>query len=152
MQRRQLTVSVIQAVNRVRCRRVIDGHGNCPPTDVFIVLPRGADGDAILAHLNEEMPGAVVVPWDFEMDGPSERVRRGSSHAALLAMMGNRLPGETPMSLVKSELGLTPSAVKDLRRVLRDDCHDLTRSLAHLGVRYLTTGVGRGARSYLLKR
>ena len=57
MQRRQLTVSVIQAVNRVRCRRVIDGDGNCPPTDVFIVLPHGADGDAILGHLQEEMPG-----------------------------------------------------------------------------------------------
>ena len=152
MQRRQLTVSVIQAVNRVRCRRVIDGDGNCPPTDVFIVLPRGADGDAILAHLREEMPGAVVVPWEFEMDGPSERVRRGSSHEALLALMGNRLPGETPMSYIKTELGLTPSAVKDLRGVLRDDSHDLTKTLAHLGVRYLTTGKGRGAKSYLLKR
>jgi hypothetical protein len=152
MQRRQLTVSVIQAMNRVRCRRVIDGAGNCPPTDVFIVLPQDADGNAILDHLHEEMPGAVVVPWDFEMDGPSERVRRGSSHAALLTMMNNRLPGETPMSFIKSELGLTPSSVKDLRTVLRDDSHHLTRSLAHLGVRYVTTGVGRGARSYLLKR
>jgi hypothetical protein len=151
MQRRQLTVSVIQAVNRVRCRRVIDGEGNCPPTDVFIVLPRGAEGDAILTHLKEEMPGAAVVPWEFEMDGPSERVRRGSSHEALVALMGNRLPGETPMSFIKSELGLTPSALKDLRKVLRDDDHHLTKSLAHLGVRYLTTGVGRGAKSYLLK-
>ncbi len=151
MQRRQLTVSVIQAVNRVRCRRVIDADGNCPPTDVFIVLPRGADGDAILGHLQEEMPGAVVVPWEFEMDGPSERVRRGSSHEALLALMANRLPGETPMSFIKSELGLTQSAAKDLRGVLRDDDHDLTRSLAHLGVRYMTTGKGRGARSYLVK-
>jgi hypothetical protein len=152
MQRRQLTVSVIQAINRVRCRRVIDSDGNCPPTDVFIVLPRGIDGDAVLAHLQEEMPGAAVVAWDFELDGPSERVRRGSSHEALLAMMQNRLPGETAMSFVKSELGLTPSGIKDLRRVLRDEGHDLTKSLAHLGVRYLTTGTGRGARSYLLKR
>jgi hypothetical protein len=116
MQRRQLTVSVIQTVNRVRCRRVIDGEGTCPPTDVFIVLPRGADGDAILSHLQEEMPGAVVVPWEFEMDGPSERVRRGSSHEALLALMGNRLPGETPMSFIKSELGLTPSGVRTCAR------------------------------------
>ena len=152
MQRRQLTVSVIQAVNRVRCRRVIDSDGNCPSTDVFIVLPQGGDGDAILGHLQEEMPGAVVVPWDFEMDGAAERVRRGSSHEALLALMGNRLPGETPMSFIKSELGLTPSAVKDLRGVLRDEDHDLTKTLAHLGVRYLTTGKGRGAKSYLLKR
>ena len=49
------------------------------------------------------------------MDGPSERVRRGSSHEALLALMSNRLPGETPMSFIRSELGLTASAAKDLR-------------------------------------
>ena len=147
-----MTVTVIQAVNRVRCRRVIDGAGNCPPTDVFIVLPKSTDGDAILGHLREEMPGAVIVPWEFEMDGPSERVRRGSSHEALLALMNNRLPGETPMSFIRSELGLTSSAVRNLRTVLRDDAHELTKSLAHLGVRYVTTGKGRGAKSYLLKR
>jgi len=152
MQRRQLAVSIIQAVNRVRCRRVIDTDGNCPPTDVFIVLPNDAEGDAILGHIQEEMPGAGVVPWAFEMDGTAERVRRGSSHAAVLALMANRLPGETPMSHVRSELGLTASALKDLQGVLRDDGHDLTRSLAGLRVRYMTTGKGRGARSYLLKQ
>ncbi|NSL72448.1 hypothetical protein C6Y62_11575 [Hyphomicrobium sulfonivorans] len=152
MLRRQIAVSVIQAVNRVRCRRVIDAEGNCPPTDVFIVLPRGSDGDAILEHLEEEMPGAVTVSWNFEMDGPCERVRRGSSHEALLAFMGNRQPGETPMSLIRSELELSQSAEKDLRCVLRDDDHDLTKALAHRGVRYVTTGRGRGSRSYLLKR
>jgi len=131
---------------------VIDREGNCPPTDVFIVLPETTDGDAILDHIQEEMPGAVVVPWAFEMDGPAERVRRGSSQAALLALMGNRLPGETPMSHVRSELGLSPSVVKDLQSVLRNDGHDLTRSLAHLGVRYMTSGKGRGARSYLFKQ
>lgn len=152
MLRRQIAVSVIQAVNRVRCRRVIDVAGNCPPTNVFVVLPNGADGDAILSLLQEEMPDVHVVPWDFEMDGPHQRVRQGSSHEALVAMMANRLPGETPMSLIKSELSLSGSAVKDLQGVLRDDEHNLTRSLAHLGVRYLTSGKGRGSRSYLLKQ
>lgn len=143
---------LVKPINRVRCRRVIDSEGNCPTTDVFVVLPRGADGDAILSHLEEEMPEVGIAPWEFEMDGPSERVRRGSSHEALLALMANRQPGETPMSLIKCELGLTDSATKDLRGVLRDDSHDLTKSLAHIGVRYVTTGKGRGARSYLLKR
>lgn len=152
MQRRQLSVSIIQAINRVRCRRVIDADGNCPPTGVFIVLPHGSDGDAILAHLKEEMPGVVVVPWDFAMDGPSERIRRGSSHEALIALMGNRLPGETPMSLIKSELGLSASATKELREVLRNDEHELTKTLAQLGVRYVTSGRGRGSRSFLLKQ
>lgn len=151
MQRRQIAVSVIQAVNRVRCRRVIDGAGNCPVTDIFIVLPRGTEGDAILSYLKEEMPVVKVVPWDFEIDGPSERVRRGSSHEAVLALMSNRRAGETPLSFIQTELGLTDHARKDLQGVLRDDEHDLTRSLAHLGVRYMTTGRGRGARSYLVK-
>lgn len=152
MQRRQLTVSIIQAVNRVRCRRVIDEDGNCPPTDVFIVLPAGADGDTILNHLCEEMPDVKVLPWEFEMDGPAEHVRRGSSHEALVSLMTGRLPGETPMSFIRSELGLSASATKDLRGVLRDEDHYLTRSLAQHGVRYMTTGKGRGARSYLLKQ
>jgi hypothetical protein len=152
MQRRQLSVSVIQAINRVRCRRVIDADGNCPPTDVFIVLPHGSDGDVILQHLRDEMPGVVVVPWDFEMDGPSERVRRGSSHPALLALMENRLPGETPMSFIKSELGLSASATKELREVLRNDEHELTKALALVGVRYVSSGRGRGSRSFLLKQ
>ncbi|MDA8638131.1 hypothetical protein N9L49_05920, partial [Rhodospirillales bacterium] len=34
MQDRQIAVSIIQAINRVQCRKVIDGDGNCPPTDV----------------------------------------------------------------------------------------------------------------------
>jgi hypothetical protein len=67
-------------------------------------------------------------------------------------LMNNRLPGETPISFIKGELGLTASAAKDLRTVLRDDTHDLTKALARLGVCYMTTGMGRGARSYLLKR
>jgi hypothetical protein len=152
MQRRQLSVAIIQAINRVRCRRVIDADGNCPPTDVFIVLPHGGLGDAILEHLIEEMPGVVVVPWDFALDGPSERIRRGSSHEALIALMGNRLPGETPMSFIRSELGLTASATKELREVLRNDGHELTKKLARLGVRYVTSGRGRGSRSFLLKQ
>lgn len=152
MQRRQIAVSVIQAMNRVRCRRVIDGEGNCPSADIFIILPRGTEGDAILSYLREEMPGINVCSWDLEVDGPSQRVRRGSSHEALVSLMSNRNPGETYMSFIQSELGLTCSAKKELQNVLRDDEHDLTRSLAHLGVRYMTTGKGRGARSYLVKR
>ena len=152
MQRRQLSVSIIQAINRVHCRRVIDAEGNCPPTDIFIVLRDGDEGDAILDHIREEMPGIVVKKWDFELDGPAERIRRGSSHNALMILMENRLPGEIAMSQIRSELGLTDEGLKELRKVLRDDSHQLTRALAEMGVSYVSTKRGRGSRSFLLKR
>lgn len=152
MERRQLTVSIVQAINRVRCRRVIDENGNCLPTDLFIVLPDGSEGDQILAHLVQEMPDIVVVPWHFAVDGAGEKVRKGSSHEAVVSFMKNQLPGETPISQIRDELDLPTRTVKQLQAALRDPEHSLTKTLAEHGVVYVTTGHGRGAQSFLLKR
>src|SRR6202020_3687921 len=35
MDRRQLAVSIIQALNRIRCRKVVDPEGNCPPCEAY---------------------------------------------------------------------------------------------------------------------
>jgi len=151
MQVKQITVSVIQAINRIQCRKVIDEHGNCPPSDVFIVLPKGERGDRILEAIQQEMPGIATLVWDFELDGEKVQVRKGSSHEALLVFMKNRLPGETAMSLIKKELGLSTKALDKMRETLRNQDHLLTKQLAELRVTYMVSGVGRGARSYLLK-
>jgi len=153
MLRRQMTVSIIQAINRVRCRRVTDEHGNCAPTDVFIVLPNGADGDAVLDHIVEEMPGMVVENWDsFALDGPAvHSVRRGSAHEAVLSFMANRLPGETSMTVIGTQLGLSKRGLRHLRETLRNDNHPLTMTLAERGMHYLTSGTGRGSKSYIVK-
>ena len=149
MQRGQLAASIIQAINRVHCRRAIDAEGNCPPTDIFLVLSAGEEGDVILDRILEEMPGVVVKQWLFELDGAEEHIRRGSSHEALLALMRSRLPGETPMSFIRKELSLTNSAYKDLLETLRDETHSLCKALAEIGVRYVSRGPGKPG--FLLK-
>jgi hypothetical protein len=109
MVRRQLSASVIQAINRICCRHVTDDQGGCPAADVFIVLPSGDQGDDILAAIRREMPGLRVVDWPFEPDGPKVR-RQGSAtpHERLLTFMTNREPGRTSMTVVARELGLKP--------------------------------------------
>lgn len=149
MERRQLTVCIVQAVNRIRCRNVVDATGSCEPADVFIVLPSHADGDLILDHIKDEMPGIVVKDWEYEIDGPAERIRRGSSHEALLSF-AKRLPGgDTPMSEVRHALGLTDRELRRLKETLRDDTHMLTKALSALGVTYRNAGRGRGRAAYL---
>ena len=150
MQRGHLTASIIQAINRICCRRVIDAEGNCPTADIFLLLPDGAEGSAILSSIEKEMPGIVVKSWAFEPDGPEGRIRRGTAHAQLLAFMRGRLPGETGMSLIKTELGLSDSAYKDLMKVLRDAAHPLCLALNQIGVSYVSAG--RGSRAFLIKR
>lgn len=153
MQQRQLSVSIIQAINRIQCRKVVDADGNCLPANIFIVLPADKDGDEVLRNIQEDMPGLTLAPWDFEMDGPRVRTpRKGSSHRALLTFVGNRGPGATPMSMIQRELGLTAYQVKKLKEVLNNGNHITTKALAELGARYEVDGRGRGAKSYLVKR
>lgn len=152
MQQRQMSVSVIQAINRIRCRKVTDEHGSSPPADIYIILPDDAVGEGILHDIKADMPRIKVVPWTFEMDGPKvKRPRDGSSHASLITFMQQRLPGETAMSAIQRELGLKQSAFGKLRTVLNDAKHATTVKLKEMGVDYVVRGRGRGSKSFLVK-
>lgn len=151
MVRRQLSASVIQAINRICCRHVTDEHGGCPAADVFIVLPAGDRGEDILAAIRREMPGLRVVDWPFELDGPKVRRRTtGTPHERLLTFMENRAPGRTSMQVIARELSLTPNAKKELQKNLRNENHRTALALKAMGVTYVASK-GRGAKSELVK-
>jgi hypothetical protein len=152
MERRQLTVGIVQAINRIRCRRVIDEQGNCPKSEVFLFLPSNELGDSILSGIVTEMPGIVVTDWDFSLDGPSVALRRGSSHEGIVTLMTNKGPGEVPLKAIEREFGLSPEGAKKLRATLRDHTSPLAQRLSAIGVSLVTTGSTRWAKSYLIKR
>ena len=146
-----LAVSVIQAVNRIRCRRVIDANGNCPPCSVFLLLRDQIEGDQILDLVKQEMPGIKVKDWDFSFDGPAAKIRRGSHHAALLTYMKNREPGVYPMKEMEGELGIDSRQMGRVKAVLRQPDHPLTLALGDIGVTYEGGGRGRRAGARLRK-
>jgi hypothetical protein len=95
-----------------------------------------------------DMPSIQEVPWAFELDGPTvPKVRRGSSHEALITFMTTQPRGEMAMSIIKGELGLTDNALRKLKQVLRNTDHPTTRALRDIGVRYFV----RGKKAYLMK-
>lgn len=151
MQIKQITVSIIQAINRIRCRRVIDEEGNCPPSHVFIVLPTGSRGDRILDAIKLEMPGIKIHKWSFCPDGEKVKVRKGSCHDALVSLMTSRMSGITTMSTIQKELGLNSRTAKALKATLREPDHALPVKLKEIGVSFVSSGHGRAARSYLSK-
>ncbi|WP_247343774.1 hypothetical protein [Bradyrhizobium sp. 61] len=152
LQRRHLAASIIQAVGRVRLRRVIDEHGRCAPTEVFIVLPKGQRGTEILQYIRQELPNVSVQSWDFEPDGPKVRVKLSElPQERLITFMGNRNPGRTSMSVIGREFGLKPQQRKDLQKILRDENNPTTLALKTAGVIYGSEGKGRGAKSFLMK-
>ncbi len=151
LQTKQVSVSIIQSINRIRCRKVIDIDGHCSPCDIFIVLPVGIKGDRILRAIQDEMPHLKIEDWEFDIDGDKARVRRNTSHEALVSFMENRHSGETSFGQLEKELNLGKEGIKSLKATLRDLDHPLPRHLKTIGVSYMSTGYGRGSRSYLLK-
>jgi hypothetical protein len=151
MEQRQMSVSVIQAINRIRCRRVIDSEGHCPPADIFIVLPKDAMGDAVLDDIKADMPGIKVRPWDFALDAPKEKKPRiGSAHGRVIDYMSKQGAGQVvSLSTIQHDLQL--SSVKKLREALNNSEHPTTQRLKEEGVDYIR-GIGRGSKSYLVKR
>lgn len=149
MEQRQMSVSVIQAINRICCRHVIDAEGHCPPADIFIILPQDAMGDAVLDDIKADMPGIMVRSWNFALDAPKEKKPRiGSSHSRLIDYMSKYDAGTVSLSDVQHALQL--SSVKKLRETLNNGEHPTTQALRHMGVNYIP-GFGRGSKSYLVK-
>ena len=152
MMQRDVSASVVQAINRIKCRRMIDPEGRCEKADVYIVLPQDWRGDAVLDDIRMNMPGIHVVPWDFEPDGPKVYAPRSKSAAeAVIGLMRDRKPGAVLLSYVKRELSLSDKQLSRLKEELAKATSKITTALRELGVIYKVEGKGRGAKSYLVK-
>jgi hypothetical protein len=152
MMQRDVSASVVQAINRIRCRRMIDPEGQCEKADVYIVLPQDWRGDAILDDIRMNMPGIHMIPWDFEPDGPKVYAPRSKSAAeAVISLMRDRKPGAVLLSNVKRELSLSDRQLSRLRDELAKATSRIATALRELGVIYRVEGKGRGSKSYLVK-
>jgi hypothetical protein len=149
---RHLSTSVVQAINRICCRRVIDDQGRCPVADVYILLPKRWQGDAILGDIQGNMPGINVVPWDYEPDGPKVYAPRSSSATAgIISLMRQQAAGMTPFPFIQQQLSLSSTRIRRIKEQLRNGESNIAKALREIGVSYHVTGVGRGSMSYLVK-
>jgi hypothetical protein len=152
LDRRQLTVSIVQALNRIRCRRVTDAEGNCPTAEAFILLPsREGLGVSILDAIKAEMPGVVVKDWAFTMDAPATSLRQGSSHLRLVAYLRAMKPGSVTFTHLREELGLSPKGMEKLSASIRDPSTPLAKALQEAGIAHVRGEGGRGSSPTLVK-
>ncbi|MCE3234365.1 MAG: hypothetical protein K0Q50_545 [Vampirovibrio sp.] len=145
----QLTVSIVQAINRIRCRRVIDVHGNCPDADVFILLPHGDAGRTLLSNIVKQMPGIRLLEWQFET---TKREPRRSNHEEALFRYVSSMPvGRYAFRDVAQQLKISGNTSERIAAKLKDPENELSLKLAEKGVQYQVMREGRTQRAYLYK-
>lgn len=64
---------LIQAINRIRCRRVIDAEGNCESTNIYLFLNKGTMYRSILDKVIQLMPKIQVIESEDKKAEPKSR-------------------------------------------------------------------------------
>lgn len=145
----QIITNIVQAINRVRCRRVIDSEGNCPDTEVYILLPHDKIAKEILEGINKSMPGIKVKKWGFE--GARKKVKRSNHELAFIKYIQNMEIGKQAIGTVKQILGIPQTSFERLIKITKDETSQLYKAMKEAGTSYISNGVGRGNRAFILK-
>ncbi len=105
-----VAADVIQAICRVRCRKVVSERWDCEPVGVYLLLPNNADGESILNSVVQEMPGIRIFDWSY---GPAlSKVPIGDLEKRFLAWADNMHVGTVKAVAVRSELQVSKHARK----------------------------------------
>jgi len=144
-----ISTQVIQAINRVRCRRVIDEYGNCPTTDIYILLPSGKRADKILEHIETSMPGIKTVQWTYS--GSTRKARKLKHAASLVSYLNDNLLSMITVNEALDELSIPKSSFEKMVPKLKDDASQLSAELTSMGITFHSEGNGRGATRYFVK-
>ncbi|WP_157085574.1 DEAD/DEAH box helicase [Methylobacterium sp. Leaf99] len=143
-----LAVSVIQAVNRVRCRRTSDTFGNCERTDIILLLPSGTEGNTLVGMLQAEMPGLQTREWPIQIRTRKER--GAPSKDRVFKFLRDAPNGIYTNKDLPDKLDVSKSTYDRIISDFKSDESTESKQLRLYGVRYIHNP-GRGKLSGFMK-
>jgi hypothetical protein len=139
-----ISVTVVQAINRTRCRGVVDERGSCASTDVYLLLPPEKQAHHIIAAIVQAMPGIRQREWSSPV--AKKRLRRSGYEAPLLSYLKGLGRGRYLAKEVRMEIGIKQRAFEKLIAKIKDDTSLLSLDLLKIGCNYVPE-TGRAAKS-----
>lgn len=139
---------VVQAINRTRCRRTSDHHGNCEPASVYLMLPGTQTGDRLLKAIEDQMPGVLVRDWTA---GVAQRKRpTAKTEDELVGLLEASPSGTYSKSEVIRALGISTRTFERLSSKMQSATHGLLQRLTSIGVEYRCS-IGAGPEACFVK-
>jgi hypothetical protein len=139
--------SVIQALNRIRCRKVIDGDGNCEAAELYMLTPKGQLRAKLLETVASQMPGIIVQDWsDLEL----ERPKLPAVFQKLLAVLANSASGMHSKSNIVEQIAVSERTFQRWSKAMQQPSTAIYEGLASIGVKYHCE-IGRGKEAYFMK-
>ena len=151
LQLSQITVSILQAINRIRCRRVIDENWNCKSSKVYLLIPHGEEGEELLDGICTEMPLVRLHEWEFIWNDIVTNDNRTNFKEAIIRLMENANSGKYTFSWFQERIFISRRQWSRIMRDIRDEHSLFAKKMMDAGVSYVSNGKGRRSKSYLEK-
>ncbi|WP_319409595.1 DEAD/DEAH box helicase family protein [uncultured Desulfosarcina sp.] len=147
----QIATNVIQAINRVRCRKTIDDKGNCETTDVYLLLPHDELANALVRDIKAIMPGVTVRDdWDYVHQKRS--VKTSKKEEDFIQFFEDAPSGTYLKSDLVDEIGMSVRTINNIIAKYKDRDSDIRKALESLEVVYRVDGSGQTKKALFLKR
>lgn len=145
----QIITETVQAVNRVRCRKVIDDQGNCPPTDIYLMLPDPVTSKVLLDSILSQMPQVKVVEWPLGTQ--KAKAKKSNFEPALVCYFESMDAGRESKAVVQRNLGMSGKTMDRLMVLAKEPDSELAKAMAKTGIVIQTIRLGRSPRTYFVK-
>lgn len=129
-----ISKSIVQAINRARCRRVTSSSGRCDPCDVYLLLPGGELARGVERSVVDQMPGISIRSWQLQPN-PKD-ARRNANLEALLEVLRLLPRGSYGRRQIMDRTGIKERTFQRISVALQDTRSDANRVLKELGVSY----------------
>ena len=116
-----LSAEVVQTINRVSCRNIIDSEGNCPITTIHMLLPIDKTiSKSILDSIQEQMPGIVIKRWDFVLKTSKKPGPKRKYDEPFLKELPKDYNESILFSIIANKLGMPETTKDKFRKRLQD--------------------------------
>ncbi len=139
-----IAVSVIQAINRVRCRNVTDGKGGCDQTNIYLFLDKKNGSqreyqEHLLKSIVEVMPNIQVSELELERVTECQLSNHEQVFIDILRSLeqGDHVAKDVMAS--SNSKGISVRTVKRFQKVIKEgDDSEFTRQVKEAGCTYIS--------------
>ncbi len=140
--------SLIQAINRTRCRKPLDEAGNCQPTRVFLLTGNQQTTLAILKAVQSQMPGIIMRQWDAGIS--KRKLKLTPVEEKLVSFLASSGAGTFTKSSIIDRLNISDRTFERVSAKIQNSSTYLAAKLTSIGVEYHCV-IGRGREAYFMK-
>ncbi len=137
-----ISSEIIQAINRGRCRKVVDGQA--PETNIYLTLAKRDTelNKRILSDIKQAMPGISVNTWDIDLSKikGKDKERINPKFNNLLQDIKECTDNQVKLSKLPGYLSLSEREKRTAAAHLKDKNHPLSIKTQKYGYKYMKKG------------